>query len=179
MREAAKGLEYLHFSHRIHRDIKSDNILVDVDGTVKLADFGFAANMTQERSKFNSVVGTPYWMAPELIKGKKYDGKVDVWSLGITALELADGEPPFLHEVEPLRALFLITISPAPGLRRPERWSEDLNHFLYVALKVKARRRASSTQLLMHPFMGCVSTKAKFGAFIKKQIKKRAQRKKG
>lgn len=96
------GLAYLHRQHRLHRDIKSDNILVGFDGTVKIADFGFAVGLTEEQDKRRSVVGTPYWMAPELIRGLEYDAKVDVWSLGITAIEMAEGEPPHLHE-PPLR----------------------------------------------------------------------------
>lgn len=96
------GLAYLHRQHRLHRDIKSDNILVGFNGAVKLADFGFAVGLTEEQDKRRSVVGTPYWMAPELIRGLEYDAKVDVWSLGITAIEMAEGEPPHLHE-PPLR----------------------------------------------------------------------------
>ena len=101
-REMLRGLAFLHRQHRLHRDIKSDNVLVGFDGAVKLADFGFAAGLTQEQDKRRSVVGTPYWMAPELIRGQEYDAKVDVWSLAVTALELAEGEPPHLH-LPPLR----------------------------------------------------------------------------
>ena len=85
-------------------------------GAVKIADFGFAINLTSEASKRTSVVGTPYWMAPELIRGQEYDFKVDVWSLGITAIEMAEGEPPLMRE-PPLRALLLITINPPPTLK--------------------------------------------------------------
>lgn len=107
-RESLKGLAYLHKDFRLHRDIKSDNILMGRNGEVKIADFGFAVNLTSEQDKRKSVVGTPYWMAPELIRGQKYDDKVDVWSLGITAIEMAELEPPYLNE-PPLRALLLIT----------------------------------------------------------------------
>jgi serine/threonine protein kinase len=96
------GLACLHRQHRLHRDIKSDNILADFNGAVKIADFGFAAGLTEEQDKRKSVVGTPYWMAPELIRGQEYDAKVDVWSTGITAIEMAEGEPPHLNE-PPLR----------------------------------------------------------------------------
>ena len=81
-----QGLAFMHANHRLHRDIKSDNILIDHRGNVKIADFGFAINLTTETSKRTSVVGTPYWMAPELIRGQEYDFKVDVWSLGITLI---------------------------------------------------------------------------------------------
>ena len=94
-----KGLSYLHRHHRLHRDIKSDNILIDLDGNVKLADLGFAIGLTPERSRRTSVVGTPYWMAPELIRGLEYDSKVDVWSLGITVIEMAEGEPPLMDDL--------------------------------------------------------------------------------
>lgn len=143
-----QGLAFLHRQHRLHRDIKSDNILVDFNGAVKIADFGFAAGLTAEQDKRKSVVGTPYWMAPELIRGMEYDAKVDVWSLGITAIELADGEPPHLNE-PPLRALFLVTTQGSPGLQQPERWSSKFRHFLRCSLAVDPAKRASSEQLLM------------------------------
>merc|ERR1712070_845056 len=92
------ALAFLHRSHRLHRDIKSDNVLVDFNGDVKLADFGFAIGLTQEQDKRRSVVGTPYWMAPELIRGLPYDDKVDVWSTGITAIEMCEGEPPLMDK---------------------------------------------------------------------------------
>ena len=112
-REILQALAFLHANHRLHRDIKSDNILVDMEGTVKIADFGFAIGLTAEVDKRRSVVGTPYWMAPELIRGLEYDGKVDVWSTGITCLEMCDGEPPLMDQ-PPLRALLLITTQGTP-----------------------------------------------------------------
>ena len=96
-RESLMALAFLHRQHRLHRDIKSDNILVNKEGVVKIADFGFAINLTEEHNKRRSVVGTPYWMAPELIRGLEYDAKVDVWSMGITALEMADGYVEGVH----------------------------------------------------------------------------------
>ena len=114
--------------------------------------------------KRTSVVGTPYWMAPELIRGQPYDAKVDIWSLGITAIEMAEGEPPFLNE-PPLRALLLITISEPPKLQATT-WSPQFRHFLKCALEVKADKRASAEQLLMHPFILSSCTKEVYAEFV-------------
>merc|ERR1711871_1012428 len=98
------ALAHMHRNHRLHRDIKRDNVLVDYAGNVKVADFGFAVGLTEEQKKRVSVVGTPYWMAPELIRSFPYDAKVDIWSTGITAIEMMEGEPPHMDEA-PLKAL--------------------------------------------------------------------------
>ena len=163
------ALAYMHRMHRLHRDIKSDNVLVNYDGEVKLADFGFSIGLTEEESKRTSVVGTPYWMAPELIKGQEYDGKVDVWSLGITLVEMAEGEPP-LYKEPPLRALLLITVNPPPTLKEPAKWSQSMNHFLARCLEPDPSRRSSAEQLLMHPFLQRASSDAEFSAFVKTKI---------
>lgn len=174
-KQMCMGLAYLHRQHRLHRDIKSDNVLVDFNGAVKIADFGFAAGLTEEQDKRKSVVGTPYWMAPELIRGLEYDAKVDVWSMGITAIEMADGEPPYLHE-PPLRALLLITTQGTPTLRDPERWSQKLRHFLKCALQVDPAKRASAEQLLLHPFIQTACTQAEFSKFATHILVSRGKR---
>lgn len=168
-REMLKGLAFMHRNHRLHRDIKSDNVLVDFNGRVKLADFGFAVGLTAEEDKRKSVVGTPYWMAPELIRGLEYDFKVDVWSLGITAIEMAEGEPPLIDE-QPLRALLLITIQPSPTLQKQAQWSNAFNHFLKRCVMVRPEDRASCEQLLMHPFIKTSCEQAEFGEFAKKTL---------
>lgn len=169
------GLAYLHRQHRLHRDIKSDNILVDFNGTVKIADFGFAAGLTEEQDKRKSVVGTPYWMAPELIRGQEYDAKVDIWSMGITAIEMADGEPPYLNE-PPLRALLLITTQGTPQLKDNEKWSQKFKHFLKCALHTDPTKRASADQLLLHPFLQSSCTTAEFSTFATSILRARGKR---
>jgi serine/threonine protein kinase len=170
------GMAYLHRQYRLHRDIKSDNVLVNYDGEVKLADFGFAINLTSEESKRTSVVGTPYWMAPELIRGQKYDSKVDIWSLGITLIEMAEGEPPLLKEPA-LRALLMITINPPPRLKS-SMWSPAIAHFLSRCLEPAPEKRSTAEQLLMHPFIKCACTKEEFAAFVGSKIKKKEKKKK-
>lgn len=169
------ALAYMHRQYRLHRDIKSDNVLVGRDGEVKVADFGFAVSLTNQEAKRTSVVGTPYWMAPELIRGQPYDAKVDIWSLGITALEMAEGEPPFLNE-PPLRALLLITISDPPSLNDSivpphcPPWTKAFKHFLKCTVEVKAEKRATAEQLLMHPFIQSACSKEEFAAFVNKKL---------
>lgn len=152
LREVLLGLKFMHGMRRLHRDIKSDNVLVGKDGRVKLADFGFCAELTEERAKRTTCVGTPYWMAPELIRQNEYDYKVDLWSVGILALECAEWEPPYMDE-KPLRAMFLITTKPPPVLKDRNRWSPEFNDFLARCLVLNPARRASATQLLSHPFL--------------------------
>ncbi|KAJ8416841.1 hypothetical protein AAFF_G00327190 [Aldrovandia affinis] len=151
------GLQHLHNNRIIHRDVKGNNILLTTEGGVKLVDFGVSAQLTSARLRRNTSVGTPFWMAPEVIACEQqydysYDARCDVWSLGITAIELADGDPP-LSEMHPVKALFKIPRNPSPTLRRPEQWCRSFSHFIGQCLIKDFESRPLVIHLLEHPFI--------------------------
>ena len=147
------GLEYLHgVANVCHRDIKCGNVLLTVDGHVKLADFGVSAELTNTLNKRKTVVGSPYWMAPEVIRESHYDGRADVWSLGITAIEMAEGAPPHAN-LHPLRAIFVIPTKPAPTLADPDNWSPAMLDFVRCCCQKDPNQRHDSALLSQHPFV--------------------------
>uniref|UniRef100_A0A7S3PF44 Protein kinase domain-containing protein n=1 Tax=Aplanochytrium stocchinoi TaxID=215587 RepID=A0A7S3PF44_9STRA len=166
MANSLEALAYMHNKHLLHRDIKSDNILVGKDGTVKLADFGFAVGLTSEKNKTKSTVGTPFWMAPEVIEGREYDSRCDIWSLGITAIELVNDEPPHMDKTT-LEALLDIITLPAPKPKRDEICSNEFLDFLDKALKKDYTKRLLAHELLQHAFLQKSSTEKDFSEWIK------------
>ncbi|XP_040567832.1 myosin-IIIb [Lepeophtheirus salmonis] len=169
--EVTHSLNYLHTQKTIHRDIKGHNIMLTSSGDVKLIDYGIACNIKDTYDKRHTSVGTPYWMAPEVIsceqlKTHAYDSRCDVWSLGITAIELAEGKAP-LSELHPMRALFQIPRNPPPALLKVERWSEDFVEFVNECLIKDYEQRPFIMELMEHPFLQRVP---KNPSYIKNQL---------
>ncbi|XP_072314058.1 TRAF2 and NCK-interacting protein kinase-like isoform X3 [Eucyclogobius newberryi] len=155
-REILRGLTHLHHHKVIHRDIKGQNVLLTENAEVKLVDFGVSAQLDRTVGRRNTFIGTPYWMAPEVIACDEnpdatYDFKSDLWSLGITAIEMAEGAPP-LCDMHPMRALFLIPRNPAPRLKS-KKWSKKFQSFIENCLVKSHTQRPSTEQLLKHPFI--------------------------
>ncbi|XP_005808843.1 serine/threonine-protein kinase 10-like [Xiphophorus maculatus] len=161
-RQMLEALNYLHHMKIIHRDLKAGNVLLTLEGDIKLADFGVSAKNTKTLQRRDSFIGTPYWMAPEVVmcetmKDAPYDYKADIWSLGITLIELAQIEPPH-HELNPMRVLLKVAKSEPPMLDQPSKWSRDFNDFLRKALDKNPEIRPSAAQLLEHPFVKTVTS---------------------
>jgi serine/threonine protein kinase len=143
------GLEYLHALKKIHRDIKPDNILITGGGDAKLADFGVSGELVDTLKKRNTVIGTPFFLAPEIIQETGYNHKADIWSLGISVIEMAEGVPPHF-DVHPMRVLFLIPTSPPPRLKAGGGWSEALRDFVARCLTVDPDDRPDAKTLKQH-----------------------------
>ncbi|CAJ1063505.1 serine/threonine-protein kinase 10 [Xyrichtys novacula] len=161
-KQMLEALVYLHSMKIIHRDLKAGNVLLMLDGDIKLADFGVSAKNTKTLQRRDSFIGTPYWMAPEVVmcetmKDAPYDYKADIWSLGITLIELAQIEPPH-HELNPMRVLLKIAKSEPPTLDSPNKWSPEFKDFLKRALDKNPDTRPTAAQLMEHPFVRSVKS---------------------
>ncbi|XP_045472379.1 mitogen-activated protein kinase kinase kinase kinase 4 isoform X2 [Harmonia axyridis] len=182
-REILRGLSYLHSNKVIHRDIKGQNVLLTDNAEVKLVDFGVSAQLDRTIGRRNTFIGTPYWMAPEVIACDEnpeatYDNRSDLWSLGITALEMAESQPP-LCELHPMRALFLIPRNPPPRLKS-KKWNKKFHGFIDTVLVKDYHERPYTEQLLKHPFIKDQPTERQVRIQLKDHIdrcKKRKQEK--
>ncbi|KAI9470417.1 kinase-like domain-containing protein [Zychaea mexicana] len=169
-RDLLRALCRIHRLHRIHRDIRSDNVLLNLRGEVKLSDFSHCAQLTKQQPKRNSIIGTPYWMAPEVIKGQEYDAKADIWSLGVLIMEMMQGDPPYV-EYPPLRAVFLIASNGLPTLPEPDRWSTELKEFVQLCTMTEPADRPDADGLLKHPFLSNVANTEEMVALIEETRK--------
>ncbi|GMG39015.1 unnamed protein product [Ambrosiozyma monospora] len=170
MHEILLALKYLHETGKIHRDIKAANVLMSKDGDIKIADFGVATQLSNNLSKRNTFVGTPYWMPPEIVKHRDYTFTADIWSLGITAIELAYGKPP-LSEYHPFDVLFKIPDDPPPTLGSG--FSEEFNDFVNQCLNKDPLKRPKAVHLLKHKFIKKYAKvdKSKLIALVEKKAK--------
>lgn len=150
--EILQGLSWLHSFSRIHRDIKTENILYDAKGHIKLSDFGVSAQLTLGNELRSTVIGTPSYMAPEIIEGKGYDKKVDIWGLGVVAYELAERELPISGRNK-MEILAMISNSPAPRLKNQDIWTQDFRDFIEKCFEKQSKERSSAQELLRHKFL--------------------------
>ncbi|KAI8609463.1 kinase-like domain-containing protein [Chytriomyces sp. MP71] len=151
-RYVLKGLAYMHGMRKIHRDIKAGNILVNDKGESKLADFGVSGQLSEATMKRQTVIGTPFWIAPEVIQEVGYGTQADIWSLGITCIEMADGRPPY-SDIHPMRAIFMIPSKPPPRLEDEERYSKVFRQFVARCLTKDPKLRPSAEELLNDSFL--------------------------
>ncbi|XP_073479108.1 misshapen-like kinase 1 isoform X8 [Aquarana catesbeiana] len=180
-REILRGLSHLHAHKVIHRDIKGQNVLLTENAEVKLVDFGVSAQLDRTVGRRNTFIGTPYWMAPEVIACDEnpdatYDYRSDIWSLGITAIEMAEGAPP-LCDMHPMRALFLIPRNPPPKLKS-KKWSKKFIEFIDTCLIKNYMNRPPTEQLLKYPFIRDQPTERQVRIQLKDHID-RSRKKRG
>eukprot|EP00039_Didymoeca_costata_P001078 m.49506 g.49506 ORF g.49506 m.49506 type:complete len:569 (+) comp10617_c0_seq2:282-1988(+) len=149
---ALKGLSHMHAKRHIHRDIKGGNVLLTRSGQAKLADFGVAGKISDNKQKRKTVIGSPFWMAPEIIQETGHDGKADIWSLGILMIEMAEGQPPYA-DLNPMRAMFMIPQNEPPSVSNPDKFSTEMVSFLKRCLVKDPMARATSLELLTDPFI--------------------------
>jgi len=149
-REVLRALAFLHSENLVHRDLKSGNIMLSTQGEIKIIDFGLCVDISNGMK--TSMVGSPFWMPPEMIQRKPYDHKVDLWSLGICLMELANGNPP--HAKSSIKAMFTVGTEGYPQpFEKPKLWSDEFKEFLSLCLQMDPQNRPSSAELLQHAFM--------------------------
>eukprot|EP01033_Poteriospumella_lacustris_P016569 gene16570-11853_t len=168
MRELLMALNYLHAQRKIHRDVKAGNVLVAGNGSIRLADFGVAGQLTDTIDKRNTKIGTPFWMAPEVIEQAAYDGCADIWSLGITAIELAKGLPPYAGKLHHFQVLLQIPKNPPPVLDGD--FSAEFKDFVAACLVKDPSARPTAASLLEHPFMKDVTRPTSWVNFIREVV---------
>nr|XP_031363255.1 serine/threonine-protein kinase PAK 3-like [Lonchura striata domestica] len=174
-RECLQGLDFLHLNHVIYRDVKSNNILLRTDGSVKLADFGLFAQLTPEQSRRSSVASTSGWMAPEVLTGQPYGPKVDIWSFGIVGIEMVEREVPHRNET-PVSDELLIARGERPQLRQANRFSPSLRDFLSCCLQTDKEQRWSAKRLLQHPFVTSAKPASTLAPLINSEKKKKTKK---
>lgn len=167
IKNVLQGLNYLHKKDIIHRDIKSDNILLGLNGDIKLTDFGYSAQLTAEMNKRISRVGTSYWMAPEVIDSEEYDTKCDIWSTGILTLEMVESEPPYM-DFPPIRAYMMIVKNGRPDFRYANKMSNPLKEFIQICTERNSSARPACEELLKHPFIIKAESKPEHIAYVQK-----------
>uniref|UniRef100_A0A8C9MGW7 non-specific serine/threonine protein kinase n=1 Tax=Serinus canaria TaxID=9135 RepID=A0A8C9MGW7_SERCA len=164
-RECLQGLDFLHSKRVMHRDLKSSNILLGMDGSVRLADFGLCAQLSPERDRRSSMVGTAHWMAPEVVTRSPYGPKVDIWAFGIVTIEMVEGEPPYFRETGAM-ARALIRQNGTPQLQEPRRLSALLRDFLECSLEPDEERRWAAQELLQVNAKGCRASSISPGGLL-------------
>lgn len=152
-----QGIKFIHSKNLIDRDIKGRNILVNNDGDVKLCDFGICRQYVKNKMK-DLRGGSPYWMAPEILRKEEYDQNIDIWALGITCIELAEYEPPY-SKLSPNEVIKQIIKSPPKGLSNPSKWSKEFNSFISECLQIDRFKRPLSDELLKHDFITMIDKK--------------------
>jgi len=158
IKQALEGLIYLHSHKKVHRDIKCANLMLNGQGVVKIGDFGVSKQLSEKMDQNHTIIGSPCWMAPEMIQHDEvYDETVDVWSLGITCIEMAEGKAPF-SELPPLSALFkIVNLEGSPTLANPEEYSQEFSDFIAACLVRDPTKRLKAIQLRDHPFLKAAS----------------------
>jgi serine/threonine protein kinase len=167
MREVLLALDFIHQQYRLHRDIKSDNVLLDFSGNVKLCDLGFAAQLTSEQENRSTLAGSPCWLAPEVIKKKPYDTKVDIWSFGVLGIELVEGEPPRLRKT--VEEILHSTVKVGVRLKNDTHISQELANLINSCLRKEPEYRRTAEDMLQDPIMKTEVTKEEFAQFVKER----------